>query len=117
MLNITKRQILPVAARYSGRLGRTVRDVVGANVSADTQTRMLKKVCSLIDTMSRNIEILENNIAEATGIKDAYTKAKTCHDKVISAMKALRQTVDQMETIVDADIWPLPTYAEMLFLR
>jgi len=36
---------------------------------------------------------------------------------VIPAMAALRQTVDELETVVDAKLWPLPSYAEMLFVR
>jgi glutamine synthetase len=39
------------------------------------------------------------------------------HDAVIPAMVALRETCDQIESILPDDLWPLPTYREMLFIK
>ena len=43
--------------------------------------------------------------------------AEFYRDAVIPAMSTLRKTVDSLEMVVDAKIWPLPSYAEMLFMR
>ena len=48
---------------------------------------------------------------------DVLKQAQDYRDSVIPAMQSLRESADELEPIVDADLWPLPTYAEMLFLK
>ena len=49
--------------------------------------------------------------------EDVPNRAEAYRDSVAPAMKALRKIADELETIVDAEVWPLPTYAQMLFMR
>ena len=117
MLNIAKRQILPAAVGYSDRLACAVESVTATGLAADTQLGMLKKVCTLIKSLQSNIETLEKAVAKAGKIQDVSKKAEDYRDNVIGAMQSLRASADELETIVNADLWPLPTYAEMLFLK
>ncbi|MBP7049835.1 MAG: glutamine synthetase III [Phycisphaerae bacterium] len=117
MLNMAKRQILPVCCEYSAKLGKAVTAVSGAGVSAETQRKLLERVCGLITTMESQIEALEKVTAKAAGVHGAGKHAQSYREDVLPAMGALRQTVDELETIVDAKLWPLPSYAEMLFVR
>ena len=117
MLNMAKRQILPACCEYSAKLGKTVAAVTGAGVGAETQKKLLKRVCDLIATMESRIEALEKATAKAAGTHGAEKHAQSYREDVLPAMVALRQTADELETIVDARLWPLPTYAEMLFVR
>jgi glutamine synthetase len=48
---------------------------------------------------------------------DPYAHAKHARDKVIPAMNAVRTAGDRLETLVADDLWPLPTYREMLFIK
>ena len=41
--------------------------------------------------------------------------ANLFHDEVVPVMNELRQTVDEMELLVDKDIWPVPTYGDLMF--
>jgi glutamine synthetase len=117
MLTIAKRQILPVTIEYSGRLSAVVNSLSSAAVSCASQKRMLEKVCNLSDNLDQNIADLEAAVSKASSVKNAGTRASDYHDIVRSAMQDVRCTADELEKIVDADLWPLPTYAEMLFLR
>ncbi len=117
MLSIAKRQILPAAARYSGRLGDSIGSVSAAGVSADTQKKMLEEICSLMTDLSGGIENLEAVVAESSAIEDCAGQAGTFRNIVIPAMEKVREAADRLEVIVDADLWPLPTYAEMLFVK
>jgi len=117
MLSMAKRQILPSCCEYSARLGNAVAAVAGAGVAADTQTKMLKKVCDLITALQTGIEALEAATAKAAGADGTEVQARSYRDDVIPAMNAVRAAADELETLVDADLWPLPTYAEMLFMR
>ncbi|MHC4220874.1 MAG: glutamine synthetase III family protein [Planctomycetota bacterium] len=117
MLNIAKRQIQPAVAAYSAQLGNAVREVTAAGVNADTQVAMLKEVCSLMTSLQSGLEALEKATAKAGEIEDTTKQADAYKASVIPAMQAVRDSADQLETIVDADIWPLPSYAEMMFLK
>lgn len=117
MLQMARRQILPACCECSAKLGKAVTAVSAAGARADTQTRLLKRVCDLIGTLEANIEALDKARAKAAGTKGHEHQADSYRSDVVPAMQALRTTADELETIVDARLWPLPTYAEMLFVR
>ncbi|MBL7187963.1 MAG: hypothetical protein ISS70_16695 [Phycisphaerae bacterium] len=117
MLNMTKRQILPACIEYSSVLGSAVGAVSSAGVEAGPQRELLEDVCGLIATMKKDISQLEKAAARAKKLTDTTKRAGLYRDKVIPAMQALRATADELETMVDADLWPIPTYAEMLFVK
>jgi glutamine synthetase len=117
MLNMAKRQILPACIEYSSVLGNAVSVVTSAGVEAGAQKELLEDVCRLIATMKKDIEELENVTADAKKVTDAPKQAGLYRDTVIPAMAALRATADELETMVDANLWPVPSYAEMLFVK
>jgi len=117
MLNIAKRQILPACVKYSAALGDAVSSVSAAGVDAKSQRELLENVCGLITTMKTNISRLEDAVTKTQKVADSTKQATLYRDDVVPAMGALREVADELETIVDADLWPLPTYAEMLFVR
>ncbi len=114
MLYMAKRQILPACIEYSARLADAAKSV---GTAGKTQKELLKTVCKLIDTASAGVVALEKARIAADGIDHADKKADAFLKKVIPVMNKLRESVDALEEIVDASIWPLPTYAEMLLMR
>ncbi len=116
-LSIARRQILPSCIEYTGRLGDIIAAVTEAGVSAETQTKMLKKISDLIGSLDKGIESLDAVRKKAADTADVDKQAKAYSSFVIPAMNAVRAAADELETIVDADLWPLPSYAEMLFVK
>ena len=117
MINIAKRQILPASVEYSGKLAAMVASISSTELSSDYQQEMLETVSGLIGSTGKALKELEAIAKECVDIEEVSDKAKFCRDKVIPAMCQLRQFADELEMNVDADLWPLPTYAEMLFLK
>jgi glutamine synthetase len=117
MLNIAKRQILPAAVKYSSCLADAVNSVKSTGIDAVTQKSMLEQVSELTSSADKALKALEELVEKCAKIEDVSDKAEFCRDKVIPTMCELRQFVDELEMNVDADLWPLPTYAEMLFLK
>ena len=66
--------------------------------------------------MKGTVEQLQS-LLEHEGNGDAVKHAKFFRDKVIPAMNALRESGDALEALVPQDLWPLPTYREMLFVK
>ena len=114
---IAARQILPAALRFQGEVADTVTKLKGAGVKVPASQT------ALLDDLTHQIELLQGNIAtliEASdehGEGDSLAHAKHSFDKVIPAMNAVRAVADKLETVVAADLWPLPTYQEMLFIK
>jgi glutamine synthetase len=117
MLNIAKRQILPATVKYSSCLADAINAMGSAGIDAVTQKSMLEKVSGLVSSTDKALKNLEAVVEQCAKIKDVSGKAQLCRDKIIPAMCELRRFADELEMNVDADLWPLPTYAEMLFLK
>ncbi|HPP75518.1 MAG TPA: glutamine synthetase III [Armatimonadota bacterium] len=116
-LNMAKRLILPAAIKYSGIVANAANAVQSAGSYSDTLKKSLDQVCQLIDSLQQNIASLENATQKASSVEGVAKQGEIYRDLVISAMNAVRKDADKLEMLVDAEIWPLPTYAEMIFLR
>ena len=117
MITMAKRQILPTAIKYSGMVADAVKAVEAAGACPDAHRRSLGEVCSLANKLQLGIESLEEAVDKSGSQRDVEEQAKAYRDLVVPAMNNIRSVADELETIVDAKSWPLPTYAEMLFIR
>jgi len=116
-LNIAKRQILPACIQYTAELASSVNGMAAAGITPAVQKRELEKTNSLIEDLSSAIIALEKAVGKAKATEKVLAKAKCYRDDVVLAMLEVRKAADTLEMIVDADLWPLPSYAEMLFIR
>jgi glutamine synthetase len=116
MVLMANRYILPAAYRYQGELAESVAAVKAAGSSAKETKKLLDRLIKLIDESKSSVDHLQE-LLEHESNGDAVKHAKYFRDKVVPAMAALRETADGLETIVPQDLWPLPTYREMLFIK
>jgi len=116
MVLMTNRYILPAAYRYQAQLGEAVAAVKAAGATAKETRRSLDEIIRLTDDAKGRVDALQSLLEhEADGSAEKH--AKYFRDKVIPAMNGLREVGDQLEGIVPHDLWPLPTYREMLFVK
>ena len=116
MVLMANRYILPAAYRHQEQLANTVAAVKAAGASAKETRRALDEICKLTDDAKVRVDRLEA-LLEHEGNGDAEKHAKYFRDKVIPAMNALREVGDSLENAVPQNLWPLPTYREMLFVK
>jgi glutamine synthetase len=116
MVLMANRYILPAAYRYQGQLAQTVSAVKAAGASAKETRKALDEFTRLTDAAKTRVDQLQT-LLEHEGDGDALKHAKWFRDKVIPAMNALREAGDSLEGLVPQDLWPLPTYREMLFVK
>lgn len=107
-VEIAKTQILPAALSYKKLLMVTA--------TTKVQKELLAGLDKLIDELIEKIAILKNALGKVPE-DDAQKAAEYHHENMLPCMTLLRETVDALETIVDDDLWPLPTYTELLFAR
>ncbi|QSZ26813.1 glutamine synthetase III [Aceticella autotrophica] len=118
MLDMAKRQILPAAIKFATKIAESINSIkeTGLNLETKPQEELLKEVSSLTAEFKKRITILEDAVNGAAKIEDdTFKLASYYRDEIFEKMNSLREIGDQLETIVDAEIWPLPTYADMLF--
>ncbi len=113
-LNIARTMILPAAYRYQGELAATAASMKALGREAHLGT--LDTVTGLVGDLEKTIAALEASMAEHHG-GDLLAEAKHFQAKVVPAMAAVRAVADKLEGIVADDLWPLPTYREMLFIK
>lgn len=118
MLNMANRQILPAAVKYSTELASSISAVKSAVSGCDVsaQEKTLQELSKMMSSFKSGIKALEEHAGKANDIEDLYERSVYCHENIVPAMQALRKDGDGMETIIDDLLWPLPTYAEMLFM-
>ncbi|MEM6364211.1 MAG: glutamine synthetase type III, partial [Planctomycetota bacterium] len=113
-LKIAKTMIFPAAVRYQSELASACANLKLVGYEFDTDT--LDHVTGLVKSLQDSISKLELAISEC-GSGDGMEEARHHCDVILPAMLEVRTFVDQLEGCVADDLWPLPTYAEMLFIK
>ena len=113
-IRMAKTIIFPAAIRYQGELAKTCADLkaIGHTYHAGT----LDKVTSLVKELHDTIAALEERVTNKD-TSSVPALARYYCDKVLPAMLAVRKVADVLEEVVADDLWPLPTYMEMLFIK
>jgi glutamine synthetase len=115
MVLIAKSQILPSALEHQRRLAETVSATKSAGVEADDSMQALREFVALVTQFRSRTADVERLAAhqEADPARHAAHIARALKP----AMQRLRETGDTLETLVAADLWPLPNYRMLLFLK
>ena len=113
-VEIARTVIYPSAMRYLHELAQTVASLKAAGVAPETGT--LEQVAELTRNLKASIDKLDDILANhhAATLCD---EAKHFGREVLPAMQQVRQHADTLEGLVADDLWPLPTYQEMLFIK
>ncbi|MBN2407470.1 MAG: glutamine synthetase III [Elusimicrobia bacterium] len=103
-LDMARTLIVPVALDYQRELADTLRGIKEIKCASGNTEELLKGICALTEKTLEKSKTLEKAIA-GNSISD-----------MISVMSELREAVDALEALIPAQIWPLPSYTEMMFM-
>ncbi len=109
--------VLPAAVRYQSELAANVNQVRAAGI--DPETTALAAVSSAVKSLSEAMAALGEELGHGDddpGGQSSYDEAARAADRLLPAMQVLRSAADELENLVADDLWPLPTYQEMLFI-
>lgn len=117
MIDIATKQIIPSVIHYITRLANSINSVKNAANTANirVQEKLLRECSDLLSDVEENMEKLEVAVNQAQEIGAAKERAIAFHDVVTVLMAKLRDPVDRLEMIVDKDMWPMPSYGDMIF--
>lgn len=112
-VEIARTMIFPAAVRYQNELATTCTNLKALGYTFDTDT--LDEITKLVKGLQDGTAALEKSLAHhGSGLID---EAKQCCYHVLPAMSKVREYADKLEGYVADDLWPLPTYQEMLFIK
>ena len=110
MIDIATKQIIPAVIRYTTVLADSINSVraVG-DYDVSVQTDLLKRTSALLKSTNSAMGKLARLVAQVPGVPEGRERAVFCREKVVKAMEALRSPVDELEMIVDKEMWPMPS--------
>ncbi|MDR1997627.1 MAG: glutamine synthetase III [Candidatus Margulisbacteria bacterium] len=114
-LKMSRTLYIPTALQFTARLAKQVKALKDAGAPARVQEALLGKVSALLEAIDQKTVQLETAAAEARAAGDTTDQATVARDEVFTSIAALREDVDALEVITPAELWPVPTYGEMLF--
>ena len=113
VVEIARTMIFPAAVRYQNELATTCTNLKQLGYTFDTDT--LDEVTRLVKGLQDSTTALEKLMAHHNG--NLLEEARHCCHQVLPAMAKVREFADKLEGYVADDLWPLPTYQEMLFIK
>lgn len=115
MIDIASKQIIPAVIRYATDLANAVNAIKAAGADVTVQTELLTEtsahLAALKEALTKLIAVTEQGSAMCEGREQAVYY----RDVVKTTMDALREPVDKLEMIVDKELWPMPSYGDLIF--
>ena len=118
MVDMAAKDILPTAIKFSTQISDNINAIKKANPKANVkiQKKLLKNITDAIADFGETLEELSVSIDIAEHMEgDTASLARFYRDNTLPIMASLRETGDYIESLVDRELWPIPTYSDMLF--
>ena len=116
MIDIAAKQIIPAVIRYAKTLADSINAIraVG-DVDVSVEVELLTQTSTLLRETQTALQVLREKTEAAGLMEEGECQARYYHEEVCTAMEALRSPVDQLEMLVDKEMWPMPSYGDLMF--
>ncbi len=116
MINIASKTLLPAVIKYITSLAGSINAVKAAgDCDTSVQLAMLKESSDLLAEAKTALTKLEAVTDKGLAMEEGQKQAEYYRDEVKTAMAALRAPIDKLEIIVDKNMWPFPSYGDLIY--
>ena len=115
MIYMARQIYLPALIKYSASVAASVATKADIGITARSEKELVRTLTQGIDDISARTDELEERNDAAHALDDPRAQDEAYVSDVVPAMDALRAAVDAMELLCSRDVWPVPSYNEMLF--
>ena len=115
MIDIASKQIIPAVIKYTKSLADTVNSVTAAGAEASVQSELLAETSGLLSDTKVALQKLIDLDKNSEEVPEGTELAHYFHEEIVPAMAELRAPVDALEMIVDKEMWPMPSYGDLMF--
>lgn len=118
MIDMATKQIIPAVVKYTTVLAESVNQVraAGKIYNVSVQEKLLEKTSALLAESHEALNHLAEVTAEIEKKEEGPERARYCLDVIMPAMTELRTPVDALEMVVDKEMWPMPSYGDLMFI-
>jgi glutamine synthetase len=116
MIDIATKQIIPAVVKYTTVLATSINQVKAAGpIDVSVQMDLLKKTSALLKKTNSAMSKLSKVVDKVSEMPEGRERAVYCREQVVPGMEALREPVDELEMLVDKEMWPMPSYGDLIF--
>ena len=116
LIDIVNKNILPSALKFANLLADHIeKNSKYGKAFIKEQEELLKDVLSNVTALRKETKSLEKEIARVSNEEDLPKQTDLAKEKLVSGLEALRVPCDNLEKIIDKDLWKFPTYTDLLF--
>ena len=115
MIDMAGKKYIPAVVKYTKSLAEAVIAVKEAGVEPEVQRELLAEVSGKLTETQNALVKLKKAAEKAAAMENVKEQAYFYKDTVREAMDELRAPVDELEKIVDREVWPVPSYGELTF--
>ena len=117
LISMTKKDIMGAALEYQYTVAEVVNEKQATNValSVRAEEKMLTKAAELTEQLTERLEKLEADVEQVDETQEVLAIAKYYREVIFTDMNQLREIIDALEVLIPSDIWPYPTYGEILY--
>ncbi len=115
MVDMASKQLIPAVVKYTKSLADTVTSVKAAGADATVQAELLAESDALLKEAKEALKKLIADQTAGAAMEDVKAQAFFYKDTIKEDMEALRTPIDKLEMIVDKEMWPMPSYGDLMF--
>ena len=116
MVDMATKQIIPAVIKYTTVLAESINQVKAVGpIDVSVQMDLLKKASKLLKEVNSTMNKLSKLVDQIETHPEGRDRAVFCREKLVPAMEKLREPVDELEMLVDKDMWPMPSYGDLVF--
>ena len=117
MIHMASKEYIPAIISYVTSLGDSINSISAACAEADlsVQKDLLTTCSSLLAKAQTALYALKDADKKANAMEEGKEQAEFFRDTVFTAMADLRAPIDELEMIVDKELWPFPSYGDLMF--
>ena len=117
MADMVKKSIYPAVLAYMTSVAESIRvkEALSVDVPHESETALLARLSGLADRLMETCRALEAALSNAERSEDIRVEAEYYRDHVFPAMQEMRAVADELETVTSKDLWPFPTYTDLLY--
>lgn len=118
MVDMVRKDVIPAVSRYMSDLSQTIlaKKQISDKLSSRMEIGILDQISAASDSMYHKVEELEEALLQVREHRSDSLDASICYREVVfPAMQELRISVDKLESLSPSDVWPYPTYGELLY--
>ncbi len=118
MIDMASKDYIPCVIKFMNNLAQTINNInqaTNGKVDNSVTEKILTDTSSLLSKAKEALENLKKNVKEVELEKDVTSKALKYRKEIIPIMEDLRRPIDELELLVDSNLWPVPYYGDLMF--